>query len=103
LLLAERAASCLAVLTVAAVVLRSELVLLIAPISIELLVRRKLPLLHIVATGVVAALCGVAASVAIDSVLWRRWLWPEGELLYFNLVLGKSVEWGTSPWHWYAS
>jgi alpha-1,6-mannosyltransferase len=42
-------------------------------------------------------------SFCIDSYFWQRWLYPEGELFYFNVVLGRSVEYGRSPWHWYVS
>ena len=38
-----------------------------------------------------------AITVLIDSYFWQQWpLWPELYGIYFNVILGKSSEWGVS-------
>jgi alpha-1,6-mannosyltransferase len=78
-------------------------VLLLGPVGLHLLLTRQISPLRGVAVGVVAAAAALALTVGFDSRLWMwgRLLWPEGDVLWFNTALNKSVEWGTSPWHWY--
>lgn len=66
--------------------------------------RRRLSLRRGIAIGVLTAVVGVAATApGLDSLLWGRWLWPEGAVFLFNTKENRSSEWGVMPWHWYWS
>uniref|UniRef100_A0A0N5AU12 Mannosyltransferase n=1 Tax=Syphacia muris TaxID=451379 RepID=A0A0N5AU12_9BILA len=92
------------VATIFTALFRCELVLLFGCIFIVPLIKRKLPLFGFngaLANGFMVVLITLAVSVPVDSVMWQRFLWPEGEVWWFNVVQNRSSEYGVYPFLWY--
>ncbi|GAA6062278.1 hypothetical protein JCM10212_000938 [Sporobolomyces blumeae] len=94
-----------AILTFCAVVLRLELAALLVPLALEQLFRGSVTLFPLVATGAITAAASLGLTSIVDGHLWRigrsGLYWPEGASFLFNVVEGKSSEWGTSPAYTY--
>jgi alpha-1,6-mannosyltransferase len=70
--------------------------------TLYLLITNHASLATIVRAGFIGLLVGLFLTVSADSIFWQHFpTWPEWTGFYFNTVLGKSSEWGTSPWHHY--
>ncbi|XP_050411946.1 dol-P-Man:Man(7)GlcNAc(2)-PP-Dol alpha-1,6-mannosyltransferase [Patella vulgata] len=86
------------------IIYRSELFLFLAPLFMTGIILRKfkwLYLAHLIAHSLLAAVILLGLTVLVDSWFWRRWLWPEGEVWWYNIILNKSSNWGTQPFLWY--
>lgn len=94
----ERAASLVVFVTC---IFRCDVLLLLASLGLSWLIMRQLTIYRALKIGVLTGFVSLLFTVPVDSLLWQRLLWPEGEVFYFNTILGKSSDWGTSPWHWY--
>ncbi|KAG1693827.1 hypothetical protein DVH05_022929 [Phytophthora capsici] len=92
---------CVFLFTFATVAFRGDTVVLFAPLVLQMLLSRRVPFFTMVWWGLSAGVVSLATTVLIDSYFWQRWLWPEGEVLWFNTVQNKSSEWGVSPPLWY--
>ncbi|EMC95300.1 glycosyltransferase family 22 protein [Baudoinia panamericana UAMH 10762] len=90
-------------LTIAGIVFRSEIAILLAMETIYLLVRQRVSLTNeIIPAGLAGAAIGLATTVSVDSFFWQQFpIWPEWTGFYYNTILGKSSDWGTSPFHHY--
>lgn len=94
----------LTLLTIAGIVFRSEIAILLASQTLYLYFRPyiRLPISSITPAGLLGAFIGLALTVPIDSFFWQRWpLWPELTGFIYNIVEKQSSNWGTSPWHFY--
>ncbi|XP_075491452.1 dol-P-Man:Man(7)GlcNAc(2)-PP-Dol alpha-1,6-mannosyltransferase isoform X1 [Primulina tabacum] len=85
----------------ATVVLRCDILLLVLPLGLELLLSRSISLLKALISCLITALACIGLTILVDSLFWRKLLWPELEVFWFNSILNRSSEWGTHSFHWY--
>ncbi len=71
------------------VVFRCDMLLLVACVGLQLLLSKQVTMFKSVWVCVAAAVVSCAVSIPMDSWFWQQWLWPEGQVLWFNTVLNK--------------
>ncbi|KAL2358110.1 Alg9-like mannosyltransferase family-domain-containing protein [Cryomyces antarcticus] len=96
---ARRRRLALYLLTLAGVVFRSELAILLAAETAYLLLQHRVSLRYeIIPAGLAGLAIGLLATVSVDSFFWQRFpLWPELAGFYYNTIQGHSSAWGVSP------
>ena len=80
----------------AMIIFRSELCLLFGPMLMISLYQRTISVPKAVFHGLKNVSISLALTIIIDSYFWRRLLWPEGEVLWFNTIRNQSSNWGVS-------
>ena len=76
-------------LTATTAVVRCDMLVVTGAVSLHMLATGQMKMQTLVAIGLSTFLVAVGVSTLLDSVLWGRWLWPEGNVFYFNAILGK--------------
>ncbi|KAF1839949.1 glycosyltransferase family 22 protein [Cucurbitaria berberidis CBS 394.84] len=90
-------------LTIAGIVFRSELAILVGTITLYLFVTQRISITGvIIPAGLGGLIIGLLCTVPLDSFFWQSFpLWPEWTGFYYNTIQGRSADWGISPWHYY--
>ena len=96
-----QAQSSILTLAVAMVIFRCDVAVILAPLVLQLLLSREIPFFRSLFLGLATVSIGIIVSLMVDSWFWRKILWPEGVVLFFNTVENKSSAWGVMPFHWY--
>lgn len=82
-------------------IFRSELCIISGLMLLISLIDKKICLFRTITIGFLSLIGFIGLSVLVDSYFWQNWLWPEGQVLWFNTVLNKSHEYGVFPFFWY--
>ncbi|KAF8161726.1 alpha-1,6-mannosyltransferase subunit [Mycena galopus ATCC 62051] len=94
----------IALLVFSAVVFRAELAALAAALVLQSIFSGYISFRRAFVVGAISSLVSIASTVSVDSYFWgQSYLWPEWQSIYFNVVEGKSADWGTSPAHAYVT
>lgn len=98
----RRTSLSLILLTIAGVIFRSELALLVATQTIFLVLSGRIGLLQdAIPAGLIGLCAGLLTTVLVDTTFWDRLIWPELDAFLFNVVSGQASAWGTDPWYFY--
>ncbi|CAH1392684.1 unnamed protein product [Nezara viridula] len=90
---------------VAVIIFRFELAIFLGIIILSEIIYGHISFMRALKIGVISSLCALLITFTVDSVFWNKPIWPEGEVFWFNAIMNKSSEWGTSPflWYWYSA
>ena len=87
-----------------AVILRSEVALLLIPLCIGFLFYSKFDVWRLLKAGAIHSFTALFLTAIPDSFFWKNWgrfVWAELTAFIFNVIDGTSIKWGASEFSFY--
>ncbi|CEF70589.1 Dol-P-Man:Man(7)GlcNAc(2)-PP-Dol alpha-1,6-mannosyltransferase [Strongyloides ratti] len=101
LILDEKYIRAIKLATFTTFILRFDTILFFGPLFIPILVTKKVKFISALYTGIISLIVSLLITIPLDSLFWKRLIYPEGEVIIFNIFENKSHLYGTSPFYWY--
>uniref|UniRef100_A0A0N5BJ45 Mannosyltransferase n=1 Tax=Strongyloides papillosus TaxID=174720 RepID=A0A0N5BJ45_STREA len=101
LILDGRYSRAIKIATFTTFVIRFDTILLFGPLFIPILLAKKIKFTSAFYNGITSLVVSLLITIPLDSLLWKRLIYPEGEVIMFNVIENKSHLYGTSPFYWY--
>ena len=92
---------CLCIMAFFMITFRCDLLVMLAPLTLQMLIAGEISFFSTLSDGIITSMSTLALTTIVDSYFWRKWVWPEGVVLFYNTVENNSSNWGVMPWHWY--
>lgn len=83
------------------IIFRSELAIYFGILLLYDLYFKRITIKRLFQLAIPGGIIFLSLTLLVDSIFWKKVVWPEGEVLWFNTILNKSSEYGTSPFFWY--
>ncbi|CAR27859.1 ZYRO0D08250p [Zygosaccharomyces rouxii] len=77
-----------------AIIFRLEVAALCAGVALLSIFYKKLNWFNAIKFGLMGGIIGMGLTLTVDSYFWRDWCIPEVDAFIFNVIRGKSAEWG---------
>ncbi|OWB68911.1 hypothetical protein B5S30_g4304 [[Candida] boidinii] len=92
---------CFAILSFTGIIFRIEILIFTGILFLVSIFQKQIKLINGLKYLIIGGLIGLASTFFIDSFFWGERTIPELESFYYNVIEGKSSNWGTEPWYYY--
>ncbi|OWB75551.1 hypothetical protein B5S31_g5465 [[Candida] boidinii] len=93
---------CFLILSFTGIIFRIEILIFTGILFLISYCNKQIKFINGLKYLIIGGIIGLISTFFIDSFFWKvEWTIPELESFYYNVIEGKSSNWGTEPWYYY--